>query len=105
DPAWVGFNMYTAVRAPKLIEAQSNGATLMSKRGPLFDHTDGKLGFVLFVPAFETVAAPGADRGPFRGMLQGVFQLDRFLHAVFVDRTSGPPHELLIEDPGNTSGD
>ncbi|HTO03147.1 MAG TPA: PAS domain S-box protein, partial [Opitutus sp.] len=105
EPSRMGFNMYSAVRSTKLVEAQKTGATLMSQRGRLFNRADWTLGFILFVPVFETVAGSAADRGSFRGMLQGVFQLDRFLFAVFADQTSRPPHELLIEDPENSSGD
>ena len=98
-----GFNMYAALRRNALLEAQESGRTLMSSHGPLLERPPGVLGFILFVPVYEAAEVlpdSQAKRGPFRGMIQGVIRMEPFLSSVFVDRTSGPRHELLIEDPG-----
>jgi PAS domain S-box-containing protein len=96
-----GFNMFSALRRVALIEAQESGRTLMSSHGQLLERPIGELGFILFVPVYhETEDQTGSphERGPFRGMIQGVIRLEPFLTSVFVDRTTGPRHELMIED-------
>jgi len=103
-----GFNMYTSLRRPALLHSVQTGETLMSHRGQLFDRERGVLGFILYVPVFETLDHESGltiERGPFRGMIQGVVRLEPFLNAMFTNRSAETRHTVLIEDRGIGAGD
>ncbi len=79
----LGFNLLSGRSHAEVRLARSTGLTAMSRLSPLLVDNETASGFVVYAPVYASLPLPGTTTPPeaFRGMVVGVFRLDRFFAA------------------------
>ncbi len=117
----LGFNLFSGHSHAEVRLSRNTGLTTMSRLSPIYVDDAPSLGFVVYVPVFAGLPRPGSriPPGEFKGMVLGVFRLDRFFAAtpeesftrgfdfLVVDRTPRSPAGFvaLVGDDGTVATD
>jgi PAS domain S-box-containing protein len=112
----LGFNLFSGRSHAEVRLSRNTGLTSMSRVSPLYVDDAPATGFVVYVPVFSSLPRPESrvPPGEFKGMVLGVFRLDRFFAAtpeesftrgfdfLVVDRTPRSPDGTvaLVGDDG-----
>ncbi len=79
----LGFNLFSGRSHAEVRLSRNTGLTTMSRLSPLYVDDEPADGFVVYAPVFTSLPRPDSRIAPgeFKGMVLGVFRLDRFFAA------------------------
>jgi PAS domain S-box-containing protein len=102
----LGFNLLTGRTVPEIAVARATDRTIMTHRLRLFSPESNVQGFIVYLPVREK-AGPAGAAGRFRGIVAGVFRLDRLLADFAHDTRDGRGvlDMLIVDDSVRNGGE